>query len=466
MLHKVHSRLMLAASRRGLCTQRRPTKKSRQKLRERQVPTGQVERAVSFAQLGLGLAMGAAGEVASRAIGGSSTGSLVLNTANAARLADSLRRMRGAALKLGQMLSVSDDSLLPEEVRSALATVRDGADAMTAEQLEQTLRTSLGNDWRDQLLEFEDEPFAAASIGQVHRAVGQDGSQMVLKVQFPGVAESINSDLKSLEQLATWVLPSGLYASNIVRVASLELAEECDYTLEASYQKQFYKLANGWEGFRVPKTFDALSTKQVLASEHMTGSALGVLRHEPDQGIRNSVARRLLRLTLKELFEWRLMQTDPNWSNYLYKEETGEIALIDFGAVRVYSKQFCDSYIRLIRACVDKDREKVLEHSVRLGFLTGDENQLMKDAHVASAFAIGRPFSHEGEYDFRAQHVTEEVKTDAQVMLKHRLTPPPDEAYSLHRKLAGMFMLCIELNAVIDCRAIFDEQYSKYQFED
>eukprot|EP00656_Telonema_subtile_P047978 TRINITY_DN5609_c0_g1_i2.p1 TRINITY_DN5609_c0_g1~~TRINITY_DN5609_c0_g1_i2.p1 ORF type:complete len:193 (+),score=42.87 TRINITY_DN5609_c0_g1_i2:246-824(+) len=179
-----------------------------------------------------------------------------------------------------------------------------------------------------------------------------------MKVQYPGVATSIQSDLRSLEQLATMtrLLPSGLYASNIVRVASSELAEECNYRLEADYQKRFHSLADGWQGFRVPQTYDQLCSDTVITSELMPGEPLGVVG-SLDQDERNRVAERLLRLTLKELFEWRLMQTDPNWSNFLYQE--GSISLIDFGATRSYSKQFCDDYIKLIRACVDGDQQQV-----------------------------------------------------------------------------------------------------------
>merc|ERR1712086_415970 len=443
----------------------------RKKLRERAVPSGQLQRTVGFAQIGIGLAVGAVGEVASRALGGGSKGSPVaLSPSNAQYLAESLRRMRGAALKLGQMLSISDQSILPDEVRAALDSVRDGADAMPASQLNQVLTSELGVNWREQLAEFDQQPIAAASIGQVH-----DGTAVAVKVQYPGVGESIRSDLRSLEQLATMtgILPDKLYAANIVRVASEELADECRYTREAEFQTKFREVANGWDGFRVPAVIPELSSDKVLTSEWVYGEPLGSVCKQTTPGnwtssleTRNRVAERVMRLTMKELFEWRMMQTDPNWSNFLFDAETEEIGLIDFGAVVQFEKKFCDSYVKLMQACIETDRDAILDHSRQLGFLTGAEVPEMNDAHVAAAYSIGAPFAHKGLYDFRKTAMTRTVQSDAQVMLKYRLTPPPDEAYSLHRKLAGLFMLCIELGAVIDAQSIFYDELDKYTFGD
>merc|ERR1711865_1171838 len=444
----------------------------RKKLRERAVPSGQFQRTVDFAQIGIGLAVGAVGEVASRALGGGNKGSPVaLSPSNAQYLAESLRRMRGAALKLGQMLSISDQSILPDEVRAALDSVRDGADAMPASQLNQVLTSELGVNWREQLAEFDQQPIAAASIGQVHLGQLHDGTAVAVKVQYPGVGESIRSDLRSLEQLATMtgILPDKLYAANIVRVASEELADECRYTREAEYQTRFRELTDRKDGFRVPE----LSSDKVLTSEWIYGEPLGIVCKQPTPGVwsssletRNSVAERLMRLTLKELFVWRIMQTDPNWSNFLFDTETEEIGLIDFGAVKQFDKRFCDLYVKLMHSCIETDRDAILGYSKKLGFLTGEEVPEMNEAHLAAAYSIGAPFAHKGLYDFRETAMTRTVQSDAQVMLKYRLTPPPDEAYSLHRKLAGLFMLCIELGAVIDAQSIFYDELDKYTFGD
>nr|KAJ0191408.1 hypothetical protein LSAT_V11C800454620 [Lactuca sativa] len=163
-----------------------------------------------------------------------------------------------------------------------------------------------------------------------------------------------------------------------------------------------------------------------------------------------------------------LMQTDPNWSNFLYDEATQSINLIDFGAARNYPKRFVDDYLRMVVACANCDREGVVEMSERLGFLTGKESEIMLEAHVQAAFVVGLPFAanHPGGYDFRANNITQSLSNIGGTMLRHRLTPPPDEVYSLHRKLAGAFLACIKIGAVVPCRDLLLQVYQTYQFDD
>lgn len=119
-------------------------------------------------------------------------------------------------------------------------------------------------------------------------------------------------------------------------------------------------------------------------------------------------------------------------------------------------------------ACANCDREGVVEMSERLGFLTGKESEIMLEAHVQAAFVVGLPFAanHPGGYDFRANNITQSLSNIGGTMLRHRLTPPPDEVYSLHRKLAGAFLACIKIGAVVPCRDLLLQVYQTYQFDD
>lgn len=118
-------------------------------------------------------------------------------------------------------------------------------------------------------------------------------------------------------------------------------------------------------------------------------------------------------------------------------------------------------------ACANKDREAVITMSRRLGFITGEESEVMLDAHVQAGFIVGLPFSKpSGGYDFRANNITHSISNLGAAMLKHRLTPPPDEAYSLHRKLSGAFLACIKLGAVVPCREMLLQIYQQYEFSD
>ena len=159
-------------------------------------------------------------------------------------------------------------------------------------------------------------------------------------------------------------------------------------------------------------------------------------------------------------------QTDPNWGNFFYNPASDRIGLLDFGACRSYNKAFVDDYLRLVWAAANNDRGTIEAVSVRLGFLTGYESRVMLDAHVDSGLVVGEPFLANGgaPFDFRGAGITARVGRYGAVFAEHRLTPPPAEVYSLHRKLAGAFLICIRMGAVMRCRDLLEEVYSSYQW--
>ena len=159
------------------------------------------------------------------------------------------------------------------------------------------------------------------------------------------------------------------------------------------------------------------------------------------------------------------MQTDPNWGNFLYDPDRDVIGLLDFGASRAFPKAFVDDYLRLVWAAANEDRDAIREVSVRLGFLTGLESKAMLHAHVESGLVVGEPFRMRGEpFDFLGSGITQRVGQYGEVFAHERLTPPPPEVYSLHRKLAGAFLICIRMGAKMECRDLLEELYSSYKF--
>lgn len=451
-----------------------PSSARNRKPRERRVPATPFGRAFGFARLGAGLALGTLQESAKRlweGQGNMDKGQFALSPfmteQNAERLALGLCRMRGAALKLGQMLSIQDETILPPQVLAALEMVRQGADVMPKGQLNRVITSELGPEWKARLGNFEYEPIAAASIGQVHKAVLKDGREVAMKIQYPGVAQSIDSDIENVRRLLdfTKLIPKGLYMDQAMKVAKEELSRECDYTLEAASQIRFREILEHERGVYVPKVISEFSSKRVLATELVPGVSIDKVS-KMSQPIRDDVGGRLLHLTLQELFVHRFMQTDPNWSNFLYDETTDTINLIDFGAARGYPQQFVDNYLKMVHACANQDRKVVIEMSCKLGFLTGEESTVMLNAHTNAAFAVGLPFSQPGGFDFQASNLTRKVSDLGAIMLRHRLTPPPDEAYSLHRRLSGVFLACIKLRAVVACREMFLDVYRNHKFLD
>ena len=437
-------------------------------MRESRVPESRFGRLWQYGGLATSMAFGAVGEGFKRFTGSGADGSLMLSEANVNRLVAKLSKMRGAALKLGQMMSFQDSKVLPATINTILQRVQDSADYMPPAQRNQVLVRSLGEDWRDLFSNFEERPFAAASIGQVHKAtLASNGKDVAVKVQYPGVRNSIDSDLNNLSLLltASRLLPKGLYLDKTIANARTELGWECDYEREAEACIRFKQLLSEEQAtFAVPKVYLEACGPDVLTAEFMHGKGVTKIA-DLSQDERDWIGTHVLRLCLRELMEWRFMQTDPNWTNFLYNRSAQKLELLDFGASRDFPSKFIEPYVSLLIAASKGDRDTCRDRSIELGYLTGHESNEMLAAHVDSILTLSEPFNETAPevYDFEDQTITDRVRANIGLMLRERMAPPPEETYSLHRKLSGAFLLCARLRSKIRTREMFADAVTLWE---
>jgi predicted unusual protein kinase regulating ubiquinone biosynthesis (AarF/ABC1/UbiB family) len=382
---------------------------------------------------------------------------LMLTPANATRVASELARMRGAAMKLGQLVSMEAGEYLSPELAEILATLRSEAHAMPGPQLKRVLAENWGDDFLTRLAKFDVRPIAAASIGQVHRAVTRDGRTLAVKVQYPGIRDSIDSDIANLGALMRWsgMVPKGLDLAPLLEDARVQLHEEADYRREAGQMTRFADLLENDPDFVVPRPHADFTSRDVLAMDFLPGVPVETLTTAP-QEVRDGVARRLIALLLRELFEFRLIQTDPNFANYRYDPETGRISLLDFGATRAFPAPLVADFRDLLRAGLAGDREAMQATATRIGYLSDDLPPPRLATLLNMMEMCFAPLGQDAPFDFAASALPARLTEQAVAFGRERdIAPvPPTDALFLQRKVAGLYLLAARLGARVALRPL------------
>jgi predicted unusual protein kinase regulating ubiquinone biosynthesis (AarF/ABC1/UbiB family) len=430
--------------------------------RYRKVPSGRISRLSSFGQMAGGIAGGMLAEGARKLANGERPrfSDLLLTPANATRVTNQLSKLRGAAMKLGQMISMDAGDVLPAELTAILARLRNSAHFMPTAQLNKVLIAEWGADWRRTFRHFETTPIAAASIGQVHRATLRDGTVLAIKVQYPGVADSIESDVDNVASLLriSNLLPSTLDISFLLAEAKKQLREEADYVREATQMQLYKELLADDPNFLVPTAYAPLSTQRVLAMDFIPGQSIEILETKP-QETRDAVMTTLLGLVLRELFEFGYMQTDPNFANYRWQEDSGKIVLLDFGAARPVPDETADAYRRLMRAGLDGDSDALRDTLIDAAFVSPIALQRHKpalDAMIATLMThLGKP----GLFDFADRSFTDEVRQQVETIAADRSSwhIPPADTLFVQRKVSGTALLAIRMKSKMPLRDMVEQ---------
>lgn len=431
--------------------------------RHRRVPTGRLARLAGFGQLAGGVVGGALAEGARRLARGErpALSDMLLTPGNAMRTAEQLSRLRGAAMKLGQMISMDAGDVLPAELTAILARLRDAAHTMPPAQLSAVLSGHWGADWRKRFARFNATPIAAASIGQVHRATLPGGRDVAIKVQYPGVADSIDADIDNVATLLrlSGLLPATLDVAPLLHEAKRQLHEEADYTREATQMRRYGAMLAGDPRFVVPTPVEELSGAHVLVMDFVPGAPIDTLADAP-QDRREAAMGALLDLVLDELFVAGFMQTDPNFANYRWQADSGRIVLLDFGAARDVPEPTRAAYRRLMQAGLAEDAAALKAALIDVGFVapqTLKRHEGALDAMIAVLLAhLGR----EGLFDFADRGFVDRVRAQAQTIVADRAAwhIPPADTLFVQRKISGTALLAVRMKARLPLRAMVERR--------
>ncbi len=419
------------------------------------VPGGRGARLARLGWMATGIAGGMVAEGARQLAQGNrpKLSDLLLTPGNARRVADQLAKLRGAAMKVGQLVSMESGDLLPPALAEILGRLRSDARAMPKAQVKGVLDTQWGKGWEKRFTHFSYTPMAAASIGQVHRAQTKDGRDLAIKIQYPGVVESIDSDVDNVAALfrMSGLMPKEMDIKPLLRDAKRQLHDEADYLREAGYLSRYGELLADAPDYALPQLHADLTTARVLAMSVVGGVPIETLADAP-QDERDRVMTLLFALLLRELFEFRLVQTDPNFANYRFEPDTRQLILLDFGATRPYKASMANEFRRLMKGAMAGDRDQMNTAALAIGYYDTSTQDRYRQTVLDMGELALEPFTHDGPYDFGASDVLARLRARGIELGLDRdfWQLPPSDAMLLQRKFGGLYMLAIRLKARVD----------------
>ncbi len=381
---------------------------------------------------------------------------------NAQQVADELGQMKGALMKLGQMASYLDDGL-PEPLRIALSQLQSNAPPMSAALALATVEAELGGPVSELFVEFDSEPIAAASIGQVHRAIIIDPASgeeraVAVKVQYPGVDEAITADLKNADMLGAILKQGfgGLDPTEMVDEIKLRLAEEVDYTLEARNQTEFHRYYADHPFIRVPEIVPSYCTQRILTSELVDGFTWSELLERP-QAERDHAGEVIFRFVFRSLYRMGAFNGDPHPGNYLFHDD-GTVTFLDFGLVKHFTRDELDTFGSMVEAAAVKHDPSLFRQIV-------EQAGMLQPGAPVETLEVGEYFSLFYDAVARDEHMTW-TRDYANAIVRHTFdrTSPISQYATVPRAFVfiqrinlGLYALLGELRASGNYRRISSE---------
>jgi aarF domain-containing kinase len=389
------------------------------------------------------------------------SGSLQSRLEQAQIITESLSQLRGAAMKAGQILSLDLEDYFPPEAIKILSQLQSTTQDLPQIDVRKILKQNLSEEILNRVIQITTTPFAAASMGQVYKAqirlTNGEKKSVVFKVLYPGLIESIDSDVSMLKK-AVWAFckMSGreMNIDPLFEEIQTTLKNEVNYKLEKQSHEKFHELfeKQTWSNFQIktPQVYDEFCSSQFLCLSYEEGLTLrDWLDTNPSADKREQVALSLLDLYMTEFFVWGLVQTDPNPSNFII--QNSHIVALDFGATKPYDIEFRKKYIRLLKAIHSLNDKKIIEEAQKFGLLSPRESAETLRAFVELLKLGVQPFHQTDKFNFSDDSFLKENSRLSRELLKQlKYSPPPHQLIFLHRKLGGIYAILRKLKVEID----------------
>jgi predicted unusual protein kinase regulating ubiquinone biosynthesis (AarF/ABC1/UbiB family) len=366
---------------------------------------------------------------------------LDIHLKNARRVVEGSKQLRGAFMKLVQMLSMRED-LLPGEAIDILRTTQASVPPMDFRLISQQIRRELSKSPEQLFASFETEAFAAASLGQVHRARLKSGEEVAVKIQYPGVDATVEQDLGNLKLLlrtfqtiAGDLMRQKIDTKTIYAELQERLREELDYVNEARNIDEFHHLLAGEDSILIPRVIKHLSTRRVLTMTYIDGYRLAdIFGEEAELELRTWVARKYYKLVWRQILEFGVLHTDPQPGNYLVTWHP-KLGVLDFGSVRHFSESVRRASLQLAEAIIAHDDRSLAAALLRLGYIDREQDPtpMVRIIYILFEPVITDRMYHPDEYDAVAK-----AATVGELAFEHKLYKSPRHSIFLLRALIGL----------------------------
>lgn len=371
-----------------------------------------------------------------------------------------LGELKGGAMKFGQMLSIDADDWLPKEAVQVLNKLQKDAPKVDSQIMLDSFFRSIPSKYTDKV-QFNSEPIAQASIGQVYKAKYKE-QDIVIKIQYPNIASTIESDIKVLRPIVTnfsKVMGKKINYNETFEEIKKVLVLESNYENEAIQIEKYAKLFKDSD-YVVPKVVKELSSMNILAMSYIDGMTLNEwIETDPPMKKKEIIAKKILDLFKIEFFDNGMVQTDPNPANFLVQEDGLKIGLLDLGATIHYDKQFIKEYKEMIKYVITQDTDMMVKCFIETDLLDSRESKDCMDKFIKMQYHAARPFLKQFQpFDYSSSEFNSTLKKNAFSFVSSlKYSSPPKDLIFLHRKLGGIFLILKKLEVKIDTSDYFDE---------